>query len=163
MSRSDDARRKARREQHLQRLASGRDPQCARCRESEPAALVVDGGEVLCYECQAEQNGRSVIERHHIAGRHNDPATVALPGNAHRLLSDEQRAWPVETLRNPTASPLRQIAAWIRGWLDLLRVVAVRLTPFPVFLERLDDDLTARDGEGWWRRLERGSEDDRDS
>lgn len=123
----------------------------------EPAALVVDGGEVLCYECQAERQSRPVVEQHHVAGRRNDPSTVALPGNAHRLVSDEQRAWPVETLRNPAASPLRQMAAWIRGWLDLLRVIAERLSPFPLLLEQLDEDLTVRDGDGWWHRLASGS------
>jgi hypothetical protein len=50
-----------------------------------------------------------------LAGHEDDPGPSALGlrllGSVHRLVSDEQRAWPVETLRNPAASPLRQTAA----------------------------------------------------
>ncbi|QEC48538.1 hypothetical protein FSW04_13830 [Baekduia soli] len=136
MGRADDQRHAVRREQHLRRLGVGREPCCALCIEDEPAALTADDdGMVLCYECRAEHTGRAAIEHHHLAGRHNDPSTVAVPGNVHRQLSDAQRDWPIDTLRNPQANPLLRAAAWLRGFLDLLRVMIDALSWLPPYLE----------------------------
>jgi hypothetical protein len=142
VSREDDERRAARREQHLRRLGA-RHPRCADCGESDPTALVCRGGELRCYECLARRTGRTTSEAHHVFGRHNDPGTAAVPGNMHRRLSDEQRDWPPETLRNPDSAPLREIAAALRSMLDLARVVGERAAWMPEFLEQLDDVLRA--------------------
>jgi hypothetical protein len=107
----------ARQERQLQRLGT-RKPQCKMCGESDPAALTRRPPNILCYECQAKKAkklGRSSIEQHHPAGRNNDSFTVPIPANDHRILSDHQIDWPLETLRNPNASPLRAAAATLRG------------------------------------------------
>jgi hypothetical protein len=162
MAREDDDQRAARRERHLRRLGS-RHPRCQRCGETEPAALAATDGEVVCYECTAAASGRPVVEQHHIAGRHNDPTTAPLPGNAHRLVSDEQRAWPEETLRNPDGSPLLTEAAWDRGSLDVLRLICDHVSPRAVILEDLDRKLTDLLGPRWWEQLASGDGDGRDS
>ena len=162
MAREDDGLRAVRRERHLRRLGT-RHPRCAGCGETAPAALTQHGGEIWCYECIASVAGRPSVEQHHLAGRHNDPTTVPLPGNPHRLLSDEQRMWPAETLRNPTGSPLRTAAAWVRGWLDLLRVICQCAAWIPPFLERLDVWLGDHHGARWWEHPDLADGDDADS
>jgi hypothetical protein len=107
--------------------------------------------DILCYEHAAQQAGRSPIEQHHPAGRHNDPTTVALPGNDHRIVSGKMRDWPIETLRNPDGSPLLKAAAEVRSFLDYLVVLIERvLVWIPPFLEQLDCYLREEIGARWW-------------
>jgi hypothetical protein len=145
--------REIRREKQLRRL-SARTPECVKCGESDPSALTGVAPEIICYECQAKASERSPIERHHPAGRNNDPFTIPIPGNDHRVLSDLQKDWPQETLRNPTGSPLRKAAATIRGFLDVLRLFIERLFGWiPDFLETLDGKLIELFGAIWWETL----------
>jgi len=116
-------KRDIRRENRLQRLGT-REPMCANCGENDSVALTRHAADIICYECQAKASNRSPIERHHPAGRNNDPFTIPIPGNDHRILSDLQRDWPQDTLRNPTDSPLRKAAATMRGFLDMLRLLS---------------------------------------
>jgi len=138
-----------RREQHLRRLKT-RQPRCSRCSEGAPAALSRRGDVLLCYECLAVATGRAVLEGHHLFGRRNDPAMTRQPGNRHRELTDSQRDWPQETLRNPYGSPLRRVAAAERSVQDFNRVASDRAAGFPLFLEALDFALTAHFGREWW-------------
>src|SRR5215510_7305001 len=134
-------KRDVRRENCLQRLGT-REPKCGRCGENDPFTLTGREPDIICYECQMKVSKRSPIERHHPAGRNNDPFTIPIPGNDHRVLSDLQKDWPQETLRNPTGSPLRKAAATIRGFLDVLRLFIERLFGWiPDFLETLDGKL----------------------
>src|SRR5262245_45580839 len=103
-------KRDVRRENKLRRLGT-REQKCVNCGENAPVPLTGRAPDIICYECQAKASERSPIERHHPAGRNNDPFTIPIPGNDHRFLSDLQKDWPPETLRNPNASPLRKAAA----------------------------------------------------
>jgi hypothetical protein len=142
-----------RQENHLRRLGT-REPRCANCGENDPATLTGRTPDIICYECQAKASERSPIEWHHPAGRNNDPLTFPVPGNDHRILSDLQKDWPQETLRNPTGSPLRKAAATIRGFLDMLRLFIERLFGWiPDFLETLDGKLIELFGAIWWETL----------
>lgn len=142
-----------RRENQLRRLGT-RTPECVKCGESNPSALTGVSPEIICYESQAKASNRTPIERHHPAGRNNDPFTIPMPGNEHRILSDMQKDWPPETLRNPNASPLRKAAAMIRGFLDLLRLLIERIFGWiPDFLETLDEKLIELFGAVWWKVL----------
>lgn len=152
MGREDDERREVRRERHRRRLGARR-PHCPTCGEDEPAALVQAGGEIRCYECAADAAGRATVEAHHFAGKNNDRVTVSLPGNWHRIVSDDQYAWSRETLRNPAGSPLRAGAASIRGQRDVERVISERLAWVPDYFERLDERLTEVHGARWWEVL----------
>ena len=141
------------REAALERLGT-RDPRCLFCSEAEPGVLVHTLDGIECYECLCLRQGRSPIELHHPAGRHNSPITVAIPANEHRLLSRLQRGWPEQTLRNSDGSPLLEMAAIIRGWLDVLYLILDRLVAkLPASLERLDDLLKAKLGDRWWESL----------
>jgi hypothetical protein len=108
----------------------------------------------VCYECRAKQQGRRQIEGHHVAGRSNRNDTVPIPGNDHRILSDDQSDWPIQTLRNLNGSPALQAAACIRGWLDTLKLIIDHTMGWiPPFLEWLDAALCAYIGEQWWVTL----------
>lgn len=153
MARGDDERREVRLEQHLRRLGT-RHPRCSCCGEDVPAALELTGAIVCCYECARTRESRTPVEGDHVAGEHNDPlAVVSLPGNGHRLASDEQRDWPELTRGNPQGSPLRWAAGMVRGWLDRLFVILEFVGRVPPVLEELDQRLGDHRGERWWDRI----------
>ncbi len=133
------------------RRTLGKAQQCGSCDETDPRCLSRVGDVVLCYECQNRQNGRASVELHHVAGQHNLPDTVPIPGNDHRVASDLQVNWPTETLRNPDGSPVLKAAAVLRGWLDTLRLIIDRTVGWiPDFLERLDAWLKEQLGPRYW-------------
>ncbi len=108
----------------------------------------------LCAGCHVQLQGKRPTERHHPAGRANDPVTVAIPANDHAILTDRQHDWPVDTWRNPDGSPLLKAAACLRGWLDVLRELLERTVGWiPAFLERLDEVLRQHVGPRWWEML----------
>lgn len=113
-----------------------------------PAALCGRDPHIRCYECAVRS-----AEDHHLAGRRNAPVTVALPANVHRVMTDEQRDWPAETLRNPRRSPARRDAAWLRALLDTQRVTLDQLASLIRRLEAIDEALTSRFGECWPQEL----------
>lgn len=144
-----------RREQRLRALGT-RNPRCAvaGCDEDDPFALTGVHPDIVCREHLADVQGRCWIEQHHPAGRHNDPDTVPIPSNDHGVLSEHQALWPRETLRNPDQSPLLRIAAAIRAWLDILRLIIDRTVGWiPAALEALDEVLRDRHGPRWWETL----------
>ena len=139
-------------DQQLRKLGT-RTPACRieGCGATNPFALTGVDPNIVCYEHQALLRGRPWLEEHHVAGRSNDPSTVLLPGNGHRVLSARQRLWPRETLRNPDGSPLLRAAAALRGWLDILwLVVTCTVGWIPDLLEQLDAWLRATLGDRWW-------------
>ncbi len=140
-----DARRTRR------RRALGPEARCT-CGETDPRCLVETKEGIQCYACHARRTGRGDSERHHPAGRHNLAATVPIPNNEHRILSDRQQDWPTGTLRNPDGSPLLQAAAAIRGWMDVLVLILERTVGWiPRVLEALDAWLRERLGPEWGR------------
>ena len=125
-----------------------------RCGEAAPAALQRRGSEIVCFACTAEESGRALVERHHYAAKANDPFRVPLPINPHRVVSDEQLTWDVQTLRNPAGSGLRAAAAALRGKAAVDRQMSERIDSWvPSYLEQLDEALTAMHGERWWEAL----------
>ncbi len=136
---------------------------CDGCGEPDPRAFHQNRQErkdandidaVRCAECRLLAHGKVPIERHHPAGRANDPVTVPIPANDHAVLSDLQLAWPRDTLRNPDGSPLLKAAASLRGWLDVLRLILEHTVGWiPAFLEWLDAALRAYAGPRWWETL----------
>lgn len=129
-----------------------RSPHCTweGCDEICPFMLTGADPEIRCYEHELLRLGRPWLEDHHPAGRHNDPRTIPLPGNEHRVLSELQYRWPRETLRNPDGSPLLIAAALVRGWADVLYVVLVIVAGVPLYLEQLDAFLREEIGPRWW-------------
>ncbi|MDP9354988.1 MAG: hypothetical protein M3R02_06835 [Chloroflexota bacterium] len=137
----------------------GQYARCTGCGEADPRCLQGPRGTgsgdeerpVLCAECRLAVEGKSRTERHHPAGRANDPIAVPIPANDHAVLSDAQHDWPMATLRNPDGSPLLAAAAALRGWLDVLRLVVERTVGWiPAFLEWLDAVLRSQVAERWW-------------
>jgi hypothetical protein len=144
------------RREKARRLLGVADPRCARCGESEILVLTGTHPNVLCYECQALDRGRSLVEDHHPAGKSVDPAfTVPVPGNDHRVLSVMQDDWPQATRSDHTGSPLLHAAAYLRGWLDVLRRILDRLDEIPMLLEDLNGWLATLRGERWWEQFAR--------
>ncbi len=145
--------RDARMEERYQQLGT-RSPCCSvpGCPETDPFALSGVHPSLVCAEHRADRTGSCWIEGHHVRGRHSDPADVVdVPANDHACLSELQRSWPEETLRNPDGSPLLRAAAALRGWLDVLRLILERTVGWiPNLLEALDSWLRNRLGPYWW-------------
>lgn len=148
--------RAARRANRVETL--GVDATCKHCGEFEILCLreLKSGSEqlLLCANCQAALRKKRDTESHHVMGRNTGDLTVSITPNDHGILSDYQYDWPKETLRNPTGSPLRIIAALLRGWIDMLELVMQHARSWIHFLEELDPFLTERLGSAWWADLE---------
>ncbi len=131
----------------------GKHARCDTCDWEDRAALVRTKSGVRCYECRLLAQGKGSIEAHHHLGRAVDPATVAIPGNIHRDLSERQRDWPADVRTNPQRDPLLWLAAALMGlhdhlawWVDWLGCIAR-------WLVTLSQHLAARDGERWWEAI----------
>ena len=150
----DDAEKVKRLEQQYRRLGT-RNPICAwpGCGETNPFVLQGYHPDISCYEHYLLSAGKPPYEAHHVAGQHNSDVTADVPGNDHRVLSEMQRSWPDDTLRNPDHSPLRVVAAAIRGWLDVMRVIERSVGWIPEFLEWLDLTLVDLYGSDWWEKF----------
>ena len=86
------ARSYVREAQRRRRL--GDHARCRRCGFPFLEALSRDRRGVICYECQLGSG--SALEEHHVLGRAVDGvATVKVPGNVHRMLSELQRSWRI--------------------------------------------------------------------
>src|SRR5437773_1589222 len=89
------------------------------CGETRPEAFVPATNPLICAACDRVKRGKSILDKHHVAGRANSALTVSIPVNDHRAeLSTAQYDWPENTLANPNASPLLAKAACIRGFVD---------------------------------------------
>lgn len=132
-----------------------RNPQCSHpgCAEKDPFALTGVDPYLLCAEHRADTEGRSWTQGHHVSGEANDPEDVrVIPANDHLVVTlKHQSEWPRETIRNPDHSPLLQMAAAIRGWLDVLRLILERTVGWiPELLESMDAWLRERIAPRWW-------------
>lgn len=126
------------------------DAVCSQCGERSLIVLIPGSQPTMCYRCRTVQEGNSGLEAHHIDGQHNNEDTVLLPANEHRLLSELQRDWPVETLLNSDSSPLLKMAAGMRGFLDMLKLLIDRVLGWiPTTLEALDAALRRMHGNYW--------------
>ena len=133
--------------------ALGPNAICA-CGEVDPRCLTKTDDGIQCYGCRSRDLGRPKTEQHHVAGRHNLAATVPIPNNEHRILSDLQQDWPTNTFCNLDGSPLLLASAAIRGWMDILILILERAVEWiPRFLEALDAWLRASIGPDWGRQF----------
>jgi hypothetical protein len=148
--------REERLEERLAQLGT-RTPRCSTtgCMETSPFRLTGKHPDLVCDEHRADGAGHSWVEGHHVQGAANDPDDVIpAPANDHIELSEFQRFWPRETLRNPDGSPLLRAAAALRGWLDVLRLMLERTVGWiPGLLEQIDAWLRKRIGPRWWDEL----------
>lgn len=129
----------------------GENAQCA-CGESRPEALFSGSNPAICAACDRKKRGKTTLDRHHVAGKSNSPATIPIPVNDHRArLSADQHDWPKETRDNPNGSPLLSAAACIRGFADTLFYLIEKLLLWiPEMLEALDAFLKKNFGPKWW-------------
>jgi hypothetical protein len=133
----------------------GLDAACS-CGEKRPGALIPGTKPVTCAACQRTALGETIMDKHHFAGRANNPTTVPVPVNDHRArLSVAQADWPKSTLRNPQGSPLLAGAACIRGFIDtVLYLIEAGLLWIADMLENLDEFLLNKLGPRWWRETD---------
>lgn len=126
------------------------------CGEDRPQALIGGSGPILCAECKRRAQGRTIYDKHHVAGKSNHGLTIPIPANDHRaVLSEAQYEWPKETLKNPDRSPLLAAAACIRGFIDTIKYLLDKLLLWVAhFLEALNEFLVAQLGPRWWTRPE---------
>ena len=131
----------------------GRDARCAQCGWAEAIALTLVDDRVLCYECQNLEYGRPPVEDHHILGRANDPATVPVPGNLHRQLSDRQLDWADTLKSNFERDPLVWLAQACQGLSDHVAWWARILARLAAWLVELAAALSREHGGTWWASL----------
>jgi hypothetical protein len=128
---------------------------CA-CGEDRAEALIAGSSLTTCAECHRAANGLTTIDRHHFAGKANNPATIPVPVNDHRaVLSVAQSAWPKSTLTNTEGSPLLAGAACLRGCIDtILLVIEEGPLWLADMLEKLDEIQVKKLGPRWWVNTE---------
>lgn len=137
-------------------LKLGPGTRCAGCSEADLRALQRTEL-VLCAECRLALSGKATSERHHPAGRHNDPFQAPFPANAHAILTDAQRDWPRETFRNPDRDFFLTLAAWLRFFADTFCHLAEVAMEWAAELERRATHVTQHLGPRWWTAMEEGS------
>jgi hypothetical protein len=147
----ESVNRAARTEKRKREL--GDADRCARCGCADPVALVKGRRPAVCYECRAGEAGKLTVEDHHHLGRANDPATVGVPGNLHRRLSEDQRDWPEDLKRNPDRDPLVWIAQGCQGMADHLAWWVGALSRASGWLVVLSAALRRVHGAAWWAAL----------
>lgn len=131
----------------------GPDAKCLNCAWRETQALCRTNDDVRCYECRQASKGKTTIEAHHHFGAAIDPATIAIPGNVHRVLSDRQFDWPKELRMNPQRDPLLWLAAGMRGLHDHLAWWLEHLLGIAEFVTACSAALTSKIGTSWWTEL----------
>jgi hypothetical protein len=106
----------------------------------------------LCTECRRKTQGKTIMDSHHIAGRANSDITISISVNDHRArLSEDQKDWPSETLKNRDGSPLLIAAACIRGYADVMVYLVHKLLLWIAeMLELLNTHLVNNYGCEWW-------------
>jgi hypothetical protein len=126
------------------------------CGESRPEALIAGGDPPICAACDRAEKGRTTKDDHHSFGRANNPATISVPVNDHRVvLSVAQGDWPKSTLRNTAGSPLLAGAACVRGFIDtVVYLIEKGLLWLAEMLEKLDEVLVKKLGPKWWANTE---------
>jgi hypothetical protein len=139
-----------RRSRAARRIGHGK--KCKWCGETRPLALLPGSNPTTCASCERKKSGQSTFDRHHPAGRANNPATVPVWVNDHRAgLSDAQYDWPDETWKNPSGSPILMSAASIRGYYETSEYLMDELLlRTATLLEILDRFLTKKLGPNWW-------------
>jgi hypothetical protein len=134
----------------------GENARCG-CGETETFALIDGRKPATCVECDRLKRGKSIMDRHHIAGRNNNPLTISIPANLHRLLSERQYDWPKQMLENSEGNLLIEIAGKSQGFIDLLDCLLDRcLRPIPAALVRIADAQTQHEKEkSVWKKKRR--------
>jgi hypothetical protein len=129
-------------------------------RNARPEALIVRPHETVCYRCDLIRRGLPPVEDHHPAGRANDPFTVSLDGNDHKVVTAMQEDWPIGVRSNITQDPLAKLAAIILGLIDTSPYVPRELLlPFirnymkgtPEMLLLLNRRIRTQHGDEWWK------------
>ena|SRR2546425_2748980 len=126
------------------------------CEEARPEAFVRKKIPVICHECNRTKQGKTTVDKHHVAGKSNNDTTILAPANDHRAeLNVAQYEWPKETRENPDRSPLLAFAGCIRGFVDtVVYLMEELLLKAAELLEKLDAWLKAKLGPKYWLNTE---------
>ena len=134
----------------IRRIGIGRA--CSACGENRPESLIPKSEPMVCASCQRQQKAKSTVDRHHVAGRANDPMTIPVDVNDHRaVLSVAQHDWEKGILQNPDGCPLIAGAARIRGLADSIVYVLSLVDCVVQMLTALSDFLKRYLGPKWWK------------
>jgi len=130
------------------------DKKCA-CGETRPEAFA-KGKSTACARCKRKRRRHARTDKHHVAGKANDPTTVPVDVNDHRArLTQDQLGWPKETRDNHDGSPLLAAAGSIRGFIDTaVYLLEKLLLRHAEILERIDAYLLRRLWRKWWLKTE---------
>ncbi len=129
----------------------GVNAKCA-CGETRPQALIRNSKPTMCHECKRKEEGKTIVDDHHVFAKANSPVTIPTPVNDHRAeLSVAQYDWPKKTLENPEGSPLLAAAGVVRGFIDYIHYLIEKGLAWVVqMLEAADAVLARLAGPKWW-------------
>jgi hypothetical protein len=129
----------------------GANAKCA-CGETRPQALIQKSNPTICHRCKREKDGKTTMDKHHVAGQANSSVRIAVPVNDHRAdLTVAQQDWPKATRENPDRSPLLAFAGCVRGFADTITYLVKKLLFWGAFmLEALDTYFAKKLGPRWW-------------
>jgi hypothetical protein len=137
----------------------GPGAQCSQCGECRPDALIVRRNSIICYRCDCVRRGLPPFEYHHPAGHANDPLTVAMDNNNHKVLTAMQDDWPIGVRSNATQDPLIKVSGRVRGLIEtcpyipseaLIKFIQDSMAGAPELLESLSRQFRTRLGKDWW-------------
>jgi hypothetical protein len=126
------------------------------CGEARPEVLIPNSKPTVCAECKRKSRGAKTMDDHHVAMKANNPTTIPVAVNDHRVeLSVAQDDWPKKTRENLDGSPLLAAAGCVRGFVDTVVYLIERLLLWVAdMLEKLDAYLAQNLGQKWWVKTE---------
>jgi len=130
----------------------GANSRCSKCGETRAMALVAGSRPLICASCKRTAVGKSIVDKHHVAGKNNSSIVIPICVNDHQAdLSELQRDWSKKTLENPHRSPFLIAAACIRGFVDtVIHLIKKLLLWIADMLEKADLYMVEKFGDKWW-------------
>lgn len=126
---------------------------CGECGFADARALEPCGEDWQCYECAQKARGKATSEGHHVLTRKVSPVTVDVPGNLHRILSEQQLTIPKVIRDAAPHDPLAFVVRLLGAIRDFFNAVAEFLGRAIDWLLRLKEWLDAKLGAKWIEQL----------
>jgi hypothetical protein len=126
---------------------------CAECGFPDAKALERWGNAWRCYECANRARGKSTTEAHHVLPAKASSATINIPANLHRILSEQQIAIPQDIRAGAPKHALAFVVVLLSAVRDFGLTVVQFLGAAIQWLLRLMAWLDEKLGKGWIKEL----------
>lgn len=126
---------------------------CAECGFSDARVLESWGKKWRCYACAKHARGQSAMEAHHVLPAKTSSATVNVPANLHRILSEQQLGIPQDIRAHAPRHPLAFVVVLLSAVRDFGLTAVQFLGAAIQWLLRLMAWLDEKLGKDWIREL----------